>query len=76
MVSYQEAKRTMKETNKNRTHSPESIERLCQLTELFMKRLAKEVEKEMPKEVGRGSRVQRLHVEAAFGRIMSGEENE
>jgi hypothetical protein len=41
-----------------------------------MKKLAKEVEKEMPKEVGRGSRVQRLHVEAAFGRIMSGEENE
>ncbi len=76
MVSYQEAKRTMKEVNKSRTHSPEAINRVCELTELFMKKLVKEIEKEMPKEVGRGSRVQRLHVEAAFGRIMSGEENE
>tara|TARA_R110000824_G_scaffold34623_4_gene109606 strand:+ start:4186 stop:4395 length:210 start_codon:yes stop_codon:yes gene_type:complete len=62
----------MKKMNKNRGHSPQAIERFQRVTNSFMITLAKEIENGMAKDIGRGSRVNAIHVESAFGRILLG----
>lgn len=70
MVSYQEVKRILKETNNKRGHSPKAIEQFQKVTNNFMVTLAKEIERGMTKEIGRGSRVKKIHVESALGRVL------
>ncbi len=73
MVSYQEAKRTMKKQNEKRTISPEAIELFQKKSEVLLNRFAKAVEQAMANDERRGSKIRQVHVDIGFAHILTGD---
>lgn len=73
MVSYKEAKRTMKNQNENRTIAPEAVALFQEKAELLLNRFAQAVELAMANDTRRGTKVRQVHVDIGFAKIITGE---
>ena len=62
MVSYKEAKRTMKNQNENRTIAPEAVALFQEKAELLLNRFAQAVELAMANDTRRGTKVRQVPI--------------
>ena len=73
MVSYKEAKRTMKNQNENRTIAPEAVALFQDKAELLLNRFAQAVELAMTNDTRRGTKIRQVHVDIGFAQIITGD---
>tara|TARA_R110001592_G_scaffold224032_2_gene479553 strand:- start:7295 stop:7528 length:234 start_codon:yes stop_codon:yes gene_type:complete len=73
MVSFKEAKRTMKKQNESRTIAPEAVTLFQEKAELLLDRFAQAVELAMANDTRRGTKVRQVHVDIGFAKIITGE---
>ena len=73
MVSYQEAKRRMKNQNPKRTIAPEAIEAFQHKGELLLDRLAKATEAAIVSDTRRGTKIRQVHVDIGFAQTITGD---